>query len=77
MPRSTRATGRATYRAGEIASAIRIISPLFGLRPLAITLETSLVKAPVRVAITGAAGQISYSLLFRIAAGRCWAPSSR
>jgi malate dehydrogenase (NAD) (EC 1.1.1.37) len=27
------------------------------------------VKAPVRVAISGAAGQISYSLLFRIAAG--------
>jgi malate dehydrogenase len=27
------------------------------------------VKSPVRVAITGAAGQISYSLLFRIAAG--------
>ena len=26
-------------------------------------------KAPVRVAVTGAAGQISYSLLFRIAAG--------
>ena len=26
-------------------------------------------KQPVRVAITGAAGQISYSLLFRIAAG--------
>ncbi|MBX2806993.1 MAG: malate dehydrogenase [Cellvibrionaceae bacterium] len=26
-------------------------------------------KAPVRIAITGAAGQISYSLLFRIAAG--------
>lgn len=29
----------------------------------------NLVKAPVRVAVTGAAGQISYSLLFRIAAG--------
>src|SRR5690606_19565600 len=28
-----------------------------------------IVKAPVRVAVTGAAGQISYSLLFRIAAG--------
>jgi len=28
------------------------------------------VKKPVRVAITGAAGQISYSLLFRIAAGQ-------
>jgi len=27
------------------------------------------VKAPVRVVVTGAAGQISYSLLFRIAAG--------
>jgi len=27
------------------------------------------VKAPVRVAVTGAAGQISYSLLFRIAGG--------
>lgn len=26
-------------------------------------------KAPVRIAVTGAAGQISYSLLFRIAAG--------
>jgi len=28
------------------------------------------VKAPVRVAVTGAAGQISYSLLFRIASGQ-------
>jgi malate dehydrogenase len=28
-----------------------------------------LMKAPVRVAVTGAAGQISYSLLFRIASG--------
>jgi malate dehydrogenase len=28
-----------------------------------------IVKAPVRVTVTGAAGQISYSLLFRIAAG--------
>jgi malate dehydrogenase len=26
-------------------------------------------KAPVRVAVTGAAGQIGYSLLFRIASG--------
>nr|WP_255775319.1 malate dehydrogenase [Microbulbifer sediminum] len=29
----------------------------------------TIVKAPVRVAVTGAAGQISYSLLFRIASG--------
>ena len=27
-------------------------------------------KQPVRVAVTGAAGQISYSLLFRIASGQ-------
>ena len=31
-------------------------------------------KAPVRVAVTGAAGQISYSLLFRIAAGEMLGP---
>ena len=31
-------------------------------------------KQPVRVAITGAAGQISYSLLFRIAAGQMLGP---
>lgn len=31
-------------------------------------------KTPVRVAITGAAGQISYSLLFRIAAGEMLGP---
>ena len=27
-------------------------------------------KSPVRVAVTGAAGQIGYALLFRIACGR-------
>ena len=31
-------------------------------------------KAPVRVAVTGAAGQISYSLLFRIASGEMLGP---
>ncbi|RME32587.1 MAG: malate dehydrogenase [Gammaproteobacteria bacterium] len=31
-------------------------------------------KAPVRIAVTGAAGQISYSLLFRIAAGDMLGP---
>lgn len=33
-----------------------------------------IVKAPVRVTVTGAAGQISYSLLFRIAAGEMLGP---
>jgi len=31
-------------------------------------------KAPLRVAITGAAGQIGYSLLFRIASGAAFGP---
>ena len=31
-------------------------------------------KAPIRVAVTGAAGQIGYSLLFRIASGAVLAP---
>ncbi|MEZ0217221.1 MAG: malate dehydrogenase, partial [Rariglobus sp.] len=31
-------------------------------------------KSPIRVAVTGAAGQISYSLLFRIASGAMFGP---
>jgi len=31
-------------------------------------------KPPIRVAITGAAGQIGYSLLFRIASGAAFGP---
>jgi hypothetical protein len=33
------------------------------------------VTSPVRVTVTGAAGQISYSLLFRIAAGEMLGPN--
>ena len=43
------------------------MAPLFAIHP---TLEDSLpMKAPVRVTVTGAAGQIGYALLFRIASG--------
>src|SRR3984893_8630527 len=31
-------------------------------------------KAPIKVAVTGAAGQIGYSLLFRIASGEMFGP---
>ena len=31
-------------------------------------------KSPVRITVTGAAGQISYSLLFRIASGQMLGP---
>jgi malate dehydrogenase len=37
-------------------------------------LQESSMKAPVRVAVTGAAGQIGYSLLFRIASGQMLGP---
>ena len=33
-------------------------------------------KKPVKVAVTGAAGQIGYALLFRIAAGDMLGPST-
>ena len=32
-------------------------------------------KEPLRVAVTGAAGQIGYALLFRIASGQMFGPS--
>src|SRR5512139_1736032 len=32
------------------------------------------VKAPIRVAVTGGAGQIGYSLLFRLASGEVFGP---
>src|SRR5487761_1532469 len=36
--------------------------------------QTNSAKGPVRVAITGAAGQIAYSLLFRVASGSMLGP---
>ena len=41
----------------------------FGGNPPTSQEQRSTVKTPVRVAVTGAAGQIGYSLLFRIASG--------
>ncbi len=38
---------------------------------------TNAAKAPLKVAVTGAAGQIAYSLLFRIASGAMLALTSR
>lgn len=34
-------------------------------------------KPALRVAVTGAAGQIGYALLFRIALAKCWVKTSR
>ncbi|CAE78869.1 malate dehydrogenase [Bdellovibrio bacteriovorus HD100] len=41
----------------------------FGIAKSTIFERNQLMKAPVRVAVTGAAGQIGYALLFRIASG--------
>ncbi len=41
------------------------------------TRRPSMSKAPVRVAVTGAAGQIGYALLFRIASGEMLGKDSR
>src|SRR5246500_4923726 len=50
-----------------MAWALSFVSPsqVEGVSPM---------KAPVRVAVTGAAGQIGYALLFRIAAGDMLGP---
>src|SRR5881628_3437233 len=37
--------------------------------------NSSSMKSPIRVAVTGAAGQIGYSLLFRIASGAMFGPN--
>ena len=42
--------------------------------PFAYALSEKSLKTPVRVAVTGAAGQIGYSLLFRIASGSLLGP---
>jgi malate dehydrogenase len=38
------------------------------------TMETNMNERPVTVTVTGAAGQIAYALLFRIAAGQLLGP---
>jgi malate dehydrogenase len=43
-------------------------------RGLPLTSPSAMSKSPIRVAVTGAAGQISYSLLFRIASGAMFGP---
>ena len=49
---------------------------LFGIWLLAIYDLSMTSKTPVRVAVTGAAGQIGYSLLFRIASGAMLGPDT-
>ena len=44
------------------------------LRSVVHPLVLDLMKAPIRVAVTGAAGQIGYALVFRIASGQVFGP---
>ena len=59
--------------------SLQLVVSVFGAsrRPLRCIARVRGMPAPVRVAVTGAAGQIGYSLLFRIASpARCWARTS-
>jgi malate dehydrogenase len=52
-----------------------VLLMLMGLREVFFfTMPHSFTKSPIRVAVTGAAGQIGYSLLFRIASGAMFGP---
>lgn len=51
-----------------LASVLCITRPFLWYNPILFAKENKM-KTPVRVAITGAAGQISYSLIFRVASG--------
>src|SRR6187455_448702 len=66
------------FRAGVLSAASDIVRGLYrcggavesSVRRISTTLRSSsMSKAPIRVAVTGAAGQIGYALLFRIASG--------
>ena len=52
-----------------LATGLRWAEPIPFRRFFTILLERPMSKKPVRVAVTGAAGQIGYALLFRIASG--------
>ena len=71
----------AAERIAELTEARDLLiglSPAFGGdslgSPASLAIDRRPVKEPVRVAVTGAAGQIGYSLLFRIASGAMLGP---
>jgi malate dehydrogenase len=51
-----------------------VINKIFRVKINRVSFEKFMNKTPIRVAITGAAGQIGYSLLFRIASGAMFGP---
>ena len=54
--------------------ATRHLSSPYETAPAALVRGSSCERTPVKVAVTGAAGQIGYSLLFRIASGSMLGP---
>ena len=55
-------------------AAAGMLAPAMSVRILRAQ-SAQYMNAPIRVAITGAAGQIGYSLLFRIASGAMFGPA--
>ena len=71
-PRSPRTRIRTT--APPVPAARRLATSPYGSRTCLTDSEERHVSTPVKVAVTGAAGQIGYSLLFRIASGAMLGP---
>ena len=69
--RSTTPTSSATSRTSDAARTVAGLG-----RPRGAGIRSAAMTTPVRVAVTGAAGQIGYSLLFRIASGSMLGPDT-
>ena len=61
-------------RPADVDAAAGMLAPAMSVRILRAH-SAKHMNAPIRVAITGAAGQIGYSLLFRIASGAMFGPA--
>jgi len=74
MPLGYRAAGGADRKSNSVTvpvnDAVPILTACALITFLRINLPTSGVRMAVKVAVTGAAGQIGYALLFRIASGQ-------
>ncbi|MGE0499231.1 MAG: hypothetical protein AB7O72_15510, partial [Ramlibacter sp.] len=64
-PQGFRGYTRRLIQQGSAGGFGAVADTVFATLPLEIPMS----KKPVRVAVTGAAGQIGYALLFRIASG--------
>ncbi len=67
--------GRGTRVRASSKTRLKSAVPQLAKRPVLAKVRAMSTTQPIKVAITGAAGQIGYSLLFRIASGAMFGPS--